>query len=46
MALTDTKKAKDFIAGAPDIKLKGDLRPTKMAMSDDANERALEQIFE
>jgi hypothetical protein len=26
MALTDTKKAKEFIAGAPDIKLKGDLR--------------------
>ena len=46
MALTDTKKAKEFMAGAPDIKLKGDLRPTKMAMSDDANERALEQIFE
>ena len=31
MALTDTKKAKDFMAGAPDITLKGDLRPTKMA---------------
>ena len=27
MALTDTKKAKEFMAGAPDIKLKGDLRP-------------------
>jgi len=26
MALTDTKKAKDFTAGAPDITLKGDLR--------------------
>ena len=26
MALTDTKKAKDFMAGAPDITLKGDLR--------------------
>ena len=26
MALIDTKKAKDFMAGAPDIKLKGDLR--------------------
>jgi len=26
MALTDTKKAKEFMAGAPDIKLKGDLR--------------------
>ena len=27
MALTDTKKAKEFMAGAPDITLKGDLRP-------------------
>jgi len=33
MALTDTKKAKEFIAGAPDIKLKGDLTPTKMMAS-------------
>ena len=46
MAITDTKQAKDFTAGAPNITLKGDLTPTKMAMSDDANERALEQIFE
>ena len=93
MALTDTKKAKEFMAGAPDIKLKGDLRlqasvddpfyrdnegdrddfsfrmfnkpykelnpeeleefqeemmrlMNKFSMSDDANERALEQIFE
>ena len=29
MALTDTKKAKDFMAGAPDITLKGDLRPNQ-----------------
>ena len=29
MALTDTKKAKDFMAGAPDITLKGDLRPIR-----------------
>jgi hypothetical protein len=27
MALTDTKKAKEFLAGAPNIILKGDLRP-------------------
>jgi len=27
MALTDTKKAKDFMAGAPKITLQGDLRP-------------------
>ena len=32
MALTDTKKAKEFMAGAPDIKLKGDLRPEKPDM--------------
>ena len=45
MALTDTKKAKDFMAGAPDIKLKGDLRPMKMAsepdMMDERNELSL-----
>ena len=35
MALTDIKKAKEFMAGAPDIKLKGDLRPTKMASDPD-----------
>ena len=35
MALTDTKKAKEFMAGAPDIKLKGDLRPIKMASAPD-----------
>jgi hypothetical protein len=35
MALTDTKKAKEFMAGAPDIKLKGDLRPMKMASDPD-----------
>ena len=29
MALTDIKKAKDFMAGAPDITLKGDLRPIR-----------------
>ena len=35
MALTDTKKAKEFMAGAPDIVLKGDLRPMKMASDPD-----------
>ena len=44
MALTDTKKAKEFMAGAPDIKLKGDLRPMKMAsdpdMTDSLNDLA------
>jgi len=46
MAITDTKQAKNFTAGAPNITLKGDLTPTKMAMSDNANERALERIYE
>ena len=45
MALTDTKKAKDFMAGAPNIKLKGDLTPTKIAsepdMMDERNELSL-----
>ena len=48
MALTDTKASNKFVAGAPDIILKGDYRPKsdmKMA-SDDANERFLEQIYE
>ena len=48
MAITDIIQAKEFEAGAPNIVLKGDLRPNQdmqMAMSDDANERALEQIF-
>ena len=41
MALTDTKKAKEFIAGAPDITLKGDLRPKKpeMKMASDPDEK-------
>jgi len=45
MAITDTKQAKDFTAGAPNIKLKGDLRPMKMAsepdMMDERNELSL-----
>jgi len=45
MAITDTKQAKDFTAGAPDIKLKGDLTPTKIAsepdMMDERNELSL-----
>jgi len=35
MAITDTKQAKDFTAGAPNITLKGDLTPTKMASAPD-----------
>ena len=49
MALTDTTASKKFIAGAPDIILKGDYRRNKPDMkmaSNDANERLLEQLFE
>ena len=36
MALTNTTKAKEFVAGAPLIKLKGDLRPKQdMKMASD-----------
>ena len=46
MALTDTKKAKEFMAGAPDIKLKGDLRPNQMMASMDENEREFMRLVE
>ena len=49
MALTDTTASKKFIAGAPDIILKGDYRRDKPEMkmaSDDMNERFLEQLYE
>ena len=48
MALTDTKKAKEFMAGAPDIKLKGDLRPRQdMQMASmDENEREFMRLVE
>ena len=48
MALTDTKKAKEFMAGAPDIKLKGDLRPKQdMQMASmDENEREFMRLVE
>ena len=45
MAITDTKQAKDFTAGAPKITLKGDLTPKKMAsepnIMDERNELSL-----
>jgi hypothetical protein len=47
MALTDTKKAKEFVAGAPNIILKGDLRPDKMMASygyDDAMGETFEEF--
>ena len=48
MALTDTKKAKEFMAGAPNIKLKGDLRPKQdMQMASmDENEREFMRLVE
>ena len=50
MALTNTTKAKEFVAGAPLITLKGDYRrkkPEEMKMaSNDINERFLEQLYE
>ena len=47
MAIIDTIQAKEFTAGAPDITLKGDLRPNQMMasgpdMTDSINELALE----
>jgi len=45
MAITDTKQAKDFTAGAPNITLKGDLTPTKMASMDE-NEREFMRLVE
>jgi len=45
MAITDTKKAKDFTAGAPKITLEGDLTPTKMASMDE-NEREFMRLVE
>ena len=49
MAITETIQAKEFTAGAPDITLKGDLRPNQMMasgpdMTDSINELAL-QLF-
>jgi len=48
MALTDTKKAKDFMAGAPNITLKGDLRPKQdMQMASmEENEREFMRLVE
>ena len=49
MAITETIESKEFVAGAPDIILKGDLTPKKPKIkmaSDDMNERFLEQLYE
>tara|TARA_R100001594_G_scaffold38184_1_gene69040 strand:- start:514 stop:648 length:135 start_codon:yes stop_codon:yes gene_type:complete len=34
MAITDITTSEEFIAGAPNIKLKGDLRPNQVAARD------------
>jgi hypothetical protein len=49
MALTDTKASKTFVAGAPDIILKGDYRRDKPQMkmaSMDENEREFMRLVE
>jgi len=46
MAITETIQAKEFTAGAPDITLKGDLRPNKMMASMDENEREFMRLVE
>jgi len=44
MAITDTIQAKNFKAGAPDITLKGDLRPNQMMASDPSPMDDLNQL--
>ena len=39
MAITNTRQAKRFTAGAPNIMLMGDLRPNQMMASMEENER-------
>ena len=48
MALTNTTKAKEFMAGAPNLKLKGDLRPKQdmQIASMDENEREFMRLVE
>ena len=46
MAITETIQAKEFTAGAPDITLKGDLRPNQMMASMDENEREFMRLVE
>jgi len=46
MAITETIQAKEFTAGAPDITLKGDLRPNQMMASMEENEREFMRLVE
>ena len=45
MAITDTKQAKDFAAGAPRITLKGDLRPNQMMAGSSRYQMILEELI-
>ena len=50
MAITETIQAKEFTAGAPDITLKGDLRPNQMMAGhldpmSEKNDMACMEIF-
>ena len=45
MAITETIQAKEFMAGAPDLKLKGDLRPSKVATIDDDYENQFMELI-
>ena len=45
MAITDTKQAKEFEAGAPDIILKGDLRPNQMMAGSSRYQMILDELI-
>jgi len=45
MAITDTKQAKDFTAGAPKITLEGDLRPNQMMAGSSRYQIILEELI-
>jgi len=46
MAITETIQAKEFTAGAPDITLKGDLRPNQMMASMQENEEVFMRLVD
>ena len=45
MAITDTKQAKDFTAGAPKITLEGDLRPNQMMTGSSRYQIILDELI-
>jgi hypothetical protein len=45
MAITDTKQAKDFTAGAPKITLEGDLRPNQMMAGSSRYQIILDELI-